>query len=275
MTGPRAARRALLQAVLLLFAALSVAPILIIVSTSLKTSTELSLNPLGPPRQWLFSNFAEAWTEAGIGRYVLNSVAVAIPSLLITIAVASLAGYAFAVLRFRGREIIFAAVLVGLMLPAVSVVTSLSYVEQSLGLYNSLPGLVLAECALAIPLATFIMRSSFRDLPGELRDAVFVDGGTEFTAFLRVMLPLARPAVSAVAVLTFLAVWNDYLLPLVLINTESLRTVPLGLAFLRSTYVSNVVLIAASTTLAALPSIGIYLILQRQFISGITQGSIK
>ncbi|MCC6496486.1 MAG: carbohydrate ABC transporter permease [Propionibacteriaceae bacterium] len=271
----RVAGRAVLHAVLVGFAFVSIAPIAVIVSIALKTNTELATNPLGPPEHWLFANFAEAWAEAGIGRYILNSVIVVVPTLVLVIVVASLAGYAFALLRFPGREVLFAVFLVGLTLPAVSIVIALSFIQQGMGLFNTLPGLILAEAALCIPLAVFLMRAAFRDLPGELREAVLVDGGTEVTSLVRVMFPLARPAVSAVTVLTFLTVWNDYLLPLVLINTESLRTIPLGLAFLKTAFTADVVLIAASTTLAAIPSILIYVLLQRQFISGITQGSIK
>lgn len=271
----RPARRVGLQVALLIMVFVSLAPIAVILSISLKTNTELATNPLGLPQQWLFSNFAEAWNEAGIGRYILNSILVAVPTLIIVVVVASLAGYAFAMMRFRGREALFTVFLIGLMLPAVSIVIALSFVQQNLGLYDTLPGLILAEAAMCIPLAVFIMRAAFRDLPHELREAVFIDGGSELTAFLRVMFPLARPAVSATVVLTFLTVWNDYLIPLVLINTESRRTVPLGLAFLKTSFTSDIVLIAASTALAALPSILIYVLLQRQFIQGIAQGSIK
>jgi raffinose/stachyose/melibiose transport system permease protein len=271
----RPARRVGLQVALLVMVFVSLAPIAVILSISLKTNTELATNPLGLPQQWLFSNFVDAWTEAGIARYILNSILVAVPTLILVVAAASLAGYAFAMMRFRGREALFTVFLIGLMLPAVSIVIALSFVQQNLGLFDTLPGLVLAEAAMCIPLAVFIMRAAFRDLPPELREAVFIDGGTELTAFLRVMFPLARPAVSATVVLTFLTVWNDYLIPLVLINTESLRTVPLGLAFLKSSFTSDIVLIAASTALAALPSILIYVLLQRQFIQGIAQGSIK
>lgn len=267
--------RAALQVTLLLMAAASVAPILVAVSTSLKSSTELALNPLGLPQNWRFENYATAWNEAHIGQYLLNSVLVSVPTLILVLAVSSAAAYAFAMLRFPGRNLLFGVVLIGLMMPAIGIVTALSVEQQSMGLHNTRMGLILAESAITIPLAMFIMRSSFKDLPGELREAALIDGGNEFTVFSRVMLPLARPAMMAVVVLTFLTVWNDYLLPLVLINDEGLRTIPLGLAYLKSTYVSNVVLIAASTILSALPSIGIYVVLQRQFIEGIAQGSIK
>ena len=266
---------AALQVTILLLAAVSVAPILVAVSTSLKSSTELALNPLGLPQNWRFENYATAWNEAHIGQYLLNSVLVSVPTLILVLAVSSAAAYAFAMLRFPGRNLLFGVVLIALMMPAIGFATALSVEQQSMGLHNTRMGRILAESAITIPLAMFIMRSSFKDLPGELREAALIDGGNEFTVFSRVMLPLARPAMMAVVVLTFLTVWNDYLLPLVLINDEGLRTIPLGLAYLKSTYVSNVVLIAASTILSALPSIGIYVVLQRQFIEGIAQGSIK
>ena len=267
--------RAALQVILLLMAAVSVAPILVAVSTSLKSSTELALNPLGLPQNWRFENYATAWNEAHIGQYLLNSVLVSVPTLILVLAVSSAAAYAVAMLRFPGRNLLFGVVLIGLMMPAIGIVTALSVEQQSMGLHNTRMGLILAESAITIPLAMFIMRSSFKGLPGELRVAALNDGGNVFTAFSRGLVPLARPAMMAVVVLTFLTVWNDYLLPLVLINDEGLRTIPLGLAYLKSTYVSNVVLIAASTILSALPSIGIYVVLQRQFIEGIAQGSIK
>lgn len=267
--------RVIMQVVLLLMAGISIAPILVAVSTSLKSSTELALNPLGLPQNWRFENYATAWTEAHIGKYLLNSLLVSVPTLIIVLVVSSAAAYAFAMLRFPGRDLLFSVMLIGLMMPAIGIVTALSVEQQSMGLHNTRWGLILAEAAITISLATFIMRSSFKDLPGELREAALIDGGNEFTVFSRVMLPLAKPSMMAVVVLTFLTVWNDYLLPLVLINDEGLRTIPLGLAYLKSAYVSDVVLIAASTILAALPSIGIYVVLQRQFIEGIAQGSIK
>lgn len=267
--------RVVVQVTLLFMAAVSIAPIMVAVSTSLKTSTELALNPLGLPQTWRWENYVRAWSEAKIGTFLWNSVVVSVPTLLLVLSVSATASYAFGILRFKGRNFLFSLFLMGLMMPAIGIVTSLSLMQQSMGLFNTRLGLILAESAITIPLAVFIMRAAFRDLPGELREAVLIDGGNEFTAFFRVMFPLARPAVMAVAVLTFLTVWNDYLLPLVLINSETLRTLPLGLAYLKSAYVSDVVLIAASTILAAIPSVGIYFLLQRQFIQGIAQGAVK
>jgi ABC-type glycerol-3-phosphate transport system permease component len=263
------------QLVLLTVAFFSLVPLLLIWLASLKTNSELTLNPLGLPQSWKFSNFVDAWETANLGRYFFNSVLTAVPTLLLVLSAAGLAGYAFALLKFRGRDTLFALFLVGLMVPTVSLIVPVYYTVVELKLLDTRQGLILAEVSVALPLAVFNMRSAFRDLPGELREAVLIDGGTELDCFWRVMLPLARPALATVTVLTFLGVWNSFLYPLVLINSDSLRTMPLGLSYLQGRYVTNIVLLAAATSLTSIPTIVIYIVFQRQFIKGIVEGSFK
>lgn len=271
----RGLSRAAIHATLIFFSFLAVAPILVVASTALKTTAELSLSPLGLPSKWKFSNFVDAWNATHISQYMLNSVIVTAATLLVVIFSASLAGYALAVLRFRGEKVVLALFLLGLMVPPIGIVGAVYFTALDLGLVDTLQGLVLAEAAQALPLAVFIMRAGLKDVPRELREAAFVDGASELTTLVRVALPLAAPALAATAVLVFLMVWNDYLLPLVLINTDTLRTVPLGLSNLRGSLISNIVLIAAATLLSSLPSIAVYFVLQRQVIRGITQGAVK
>jgi ABC-type glycerol-3-phosphate transport system permease component len=149
------------------------------------------------------------------------------------------------------------------------------YLMQDLDLIDTRVGLVLAESAQALPIAVFIMRAAFLDTPRELRESALVDGAGEFRAFWHVMVPIARSGLAAAAVLTFLSAWNDFLLPLVFINTEGLRTLPLGLSYLQGRYVTDVPLLAAATLLTALPSMLIYILLQRQFANGVVQGALK
>ncbi len=263
------------QAILVFFTFVTLGPLVLIWMTSLKSTIEMSIDPLGLPQQWLFSNFVDAWNTADLGQYALNSVLVAVPTLVLVLVSASLAGYALASLTFPGRDLFFGVFLLGLMVPSISVAVALYYTERSMGLLDTLPGLILAEAAQAMPLSIFVMRSGFRDLPRELREAVLVDGGNDFDALVRVLLPLARPALTAAAVVSFLLVWNDYLLPLVLINTATQRTLPLGVSLLYGQYTTDIVLVAAATSLSTLPSILIYVILQRQFVQGVVQGSLK
>ena len=267
--------RALVHAFLILLSFAAIAPILIIWMTSLKTNAEVYIDPLALPRYWKFQNFAEAWNQAHLGNYVLSSVKVTIPTIGLVLVCASLAGYAFAMLKFRGNAIIFPLFLLGLMVPNISVAIPLYYTVVDIGLHNTHIGLILAEVSQALPLAIFLSRAAFLDLPKELRDAALIDGASEFEIFIRVMLPLARSAFMSVTVLVFLQVWNSYLLPLLLINTDRLQTMPLGLSFLQGRYSTDMVLLTAATTLISLPTILIYVLLQRQFIEGIVEGAIK
>jgi raffinose/stachyose/melibiose transport system permease protein len=263
------------QSFLLLVAFITLAPLAMIWLASLKTNAELTINPLGLPRTWRFSNFIDAWNTAHLDRYFVNSLLTTLPTLAIVLATASLCGYALALLDFRGRTLLFAAFLLGLMLPTISLAVPVYYTVLDYGLLDTRGGLILAEVATALPLAVFIMRSAFLDLPGELREAVLIDGGTELDSFTRVMLPLARPALATVCVLAFLGTWNSFLYPLVLVNSDALRTLPLGLAFMQGRYVTNIVLLAAGTSLTSVPTILIYVIFQRQYIRGIVEGSFK
>lgn len=260
---------------LILMSALAIGPILIIWMTALKTNAEVYINPLALPQYWKFENFIEAWNQAHLGVYMISSVKVTIPTLIIVLVCASLAGYAFAVLSFKGKSILFPLFLFGLMVPNISIVIPLYYTMVDIGLHNTHIGLILAEVSQALPLAIFLMRAAFLDLPGELRESVLIDGGSELDVFRRVMLPLARPALMSVTVLAFLQVWNSYLLPLILINTNELQTMPLGLSFLQARYQTDMVLLTAATAMISLPTILIYILLQRQFIEGIVKGAIK
>ncbi|MBP8972294.1 MAG: carbohydrate ABC transporter permease [Anaerolineae bacterium] len=265
----------LIQVFLIVITFYTLAPLATVWLASFKTNAEITMNPLALPKVWRFQNFVEAWETAHLGRYLANSVYVTVPTMALVLASASLAGYAFGMLRFRGRGFLFALFLIGLMVPNISLIVPLYYTVLDLGLQNTRLGLILSEAAVALPLATFIMRGAFRDLPSELREAVLIDGGNELDSFWRVMFPLARPALSTAAVLVFLGAWNSFLYPLILINSDGLRTLPLGLGFMQGRYVTNTVLLAAAATLAAIPSIAVYIVFQRRFIKGIVEGSFK
>jgi len=254
---------------------IAVGPILIIWMASLKTNTEIYINPLALPHYWKFENFILAWNKTHLGNYMFNSIKVTIPTLALVLICASLAGYAFAVLNFKGKSIILGLFLIGLVVPTISLIIPLYYTLVDIGLHNTHLGLIFAEASQALPLAIYLMRSSFLDMPKELRESVLTDGGSDFDVFIKVMLPLARPALMSVMVLSFLQVWNSYLLPLIILNRDKLLTMPLGLSFLTGRYQTDQSLLFAATTMISLPTVLIYILLQRQFIKGITDGAIK
>jgi raffinose/stachyose/melibiose transport system permease protein len=267
--------RGSLHAVLIVVAAIAIGPLLLLFFAALKTNTQITIDPLVLPRDWLFENFAEAWETAHLGTFVVNSILVTVPTLAIVLVSSSLAGYAFGVIPSRTLRLLFPVFLLGLMVPTISIAIPIYYTMRDLGMLSTLHGLVLAESAQALPIAVFVMRAAFRDLPPELRDAGLVDGCGELGAYRHILLPLTRPAAAAVATLVFLSAWNSFLLPLLLLNDESLRTLPLGLSYLQGRYVTDVALLAAATVLTLVPTVLVYVVLQRQFMRGIVEGSAK
>jgi raffinose/stachyose/melibiose transport system permease protein len=262
-------------AVLILFALICLVPIFWVISSSLKLPREIALNPLGFPPAFRIENYVEAWTAGRFGRYFWNSVIVSLPIVVGTLLLASFAGYGLARLKFRGAAVIFYTFLLGLMVPFQSVMIPLFYILKDIGFLGTYLAMIVPSIALGLPFGVFFMRAFFAGLPNELADAAEIDGCTEWDVFWRVMVPLAGPAVSTLAVLSFMGAWNAFLLPLIYMQKESLRPLVIGLMFFRDAYTQNVPLTMAGATIVMLPIIVVYLFFQRKFIQGLTAGALK
>lgn len=261
--------------VLILFALIVVAPILWVLFTSLKTTRELAMSPLGFPATPRWENYVEAWTVGRFSKYFLNSVIVSIPIVVGSVGLSCLAGYGFARFKFPGGNIVFYAFLLGLMVPFQSIMIPLFYILRDINLLGTYWAMILPMIALGLPFGIFFMRAFFLGLPLELDDAAQIDGCNEFDVFWRVMLPLAGPAISTLTVLQFIAAWNSFLVPLLYMQREELRPLVLGLMFFQTRYTRDIPLTMAGTTIAMLPVIVVYLVLQRRFIQGLTAGAVK
>lgn len=268
-------RRLPAQAVLTAAMLLALFPIVLMWLTAFKTQTELATNPFGLPGEWQFSNFAQAWEQGSFATYLRNSVIVVVPVVALGVALSILAGYAFGAFRFPGRELIFTLFLIGVMVPTEGVIVPLYYAMDAFGLLNTYAGLILPQVALSTSFGAFWMRSFFAELPGELVDAAAVDGAGPLRTLWSVLLPLARPALATLAVLLFMWTWNEFLLALVLVQDESVRTVPVGLAFFQGRNTSQVPLLAAAATLVSGPVLIVYVLLHRRFIAGLSSGAVK
>jgi raffinose/stachyose/melibiose transport system permease protein len=269
------AERIGIHLVLIAFLVISVLPIFWFVMAALKPTSELNANPFALPETITFDNIVTAWTVGKMGIYFWNSVFVAIPKVLVIVALAALAGYAFAKLKFPGRDGLFYFFLFGMMVPIQAMIIPLYYTMQSLNLINTYWALIIPSFGLAMPFAVFMMRAFYRDIHNELMDAAKIDGCGDFRTFLHIMLPLMVPAITALIVFEFSASWNDFLLPLLFVYEDSYRTLPLGLMYFSGEYTTNQSLVAAGVTIAVLPIITVYVIFQRKFIEGITAGSVK
>jgi raffinose/stachyose/melibiose transport system permease protein len=262
-------------AVLGAFAILALYPILSIVLLALHRRSDL-VTGFAIPDHLSFDTFREAWNLGGFSSGLRNSLIVAAAVSLATAVLSTLAGYAFGTMRFRGSNALFYVLLIGLIFPYEATVIPLYYVFRDVGLTDSLWALILPQIGLSVPFGTFWMRAFFRSTPGALVEASRLDGASSFATLVRVLLPQAWPAITTMVVLVFMWTWNEFLLALVMIQSDSLRTAPLDLAIFAGTNrYSDPTLTAAAAVLVALPIVLVYVFLQRSFIRGMFAGSVK
>lgn len=260
--------------ILLCFTLIIVYPVLWMLFASFKSKGEIVENIWGPPQSLVWENYVDAWNTAKLGYALFNSVVTSVGSVALVIALASLAGYAFAKLRFRFATLIFLIFVFTMHAPAPIIPLYVMLVK--LGMTDSRIGLILPMVAGGLPLSIFIFQAFFRSIPTELLDAAKVDGCTELTAFLRVVLPISGPAIATVAILEFVGAWNQYFLALVLLRSAEMRTVPLALQVFFYDYGrTEWSQVFAALSIGSLPIIILYIIMQRQFIQGLTAGSLK
>jgi ABC-type glycerol-3-phosphate transport system permease component len=245
---------------LILFAIISLYPILVTWFTALRPAKESQQDPFGLPWPPIWENVANAWVKGRFGDYLMNSVIIAIPTVIGVVVLSALAGYGIARFRFPGRALAFGAILLGLTIPFQSVMIPLYYQLLQMGLLGSYWAVILPGIAFGLPFGVFLMAAFFEDLPKELHEAARVDGCSELRIFWSVMLPLAKPAVSTLIVFQFMRTWNEFLMPLLYLQDEAKRPIPLGLMFFQGTYTRDIGLIAAGVTLATVPVIIVYLI---------------
>jgi raffinose/stachyose/melibiose transport system permease protein len=261
-------------AVLGAFAVLAIYPILSIVLLAFHERSDL-VTGFSIPDGLSFATFEEAWEVGGFNRGLLNSFIVAASVALVTAVLSTFAGYAFGAMRFRGNNALFYLLLIGLIFPYEATVIPLYYVFKDAGLTDSLWALILPQIGLSIPFGTFWMRAFFRSTPASLVEAARLDGASSLSTLLRVLLPQARPALTTLVVLVFMWTWNEFLLALVMIQSEEYRTAPLGLAFFVGNRSTDYVSLAAGAVIVALPVVAVYLILQRDFIRGMFTGALR
>ena len=220
-------------------------------------------------------NVATAWDEGNFGTYLRSSAIVTGSVVAISTLLSILAGYAFGLMRFRGSQVLFYLFLLGLMVPLEAIVVPLYYDLRDVGLTDTYWALILPQAALSTAFGTFWMRAFFRSVPRSLIEAARLDGSSSWVTLWRIVLPLGRPAVLTMVVLVFMWTWNEFLLALVMVSDESLRTAPLGLAFFQGRNTSDEGLLAAGALIVALPVVVVYLFLQRHFIRGMLSGAVK
>ena len=262
------------------WALLTTLPLLWAVLSSFKSDTEILTDPWGLPSRIRWENWARAWNEAHIGRYFLNSAIVVTGALALTMLLGAMAAYVLARYRFRGRRIVYFAFVGGMMFPVFLALVPLFFVVRNLGLLGTLPGLTLVYAAYSLPFTVFFLTAFFRTLPTSVAEAAMVDGCGHFRLFFQVMLPMARPGLVSVGIFNFLFQWNQYVLPIVLMQGEGAErrwVLAQGLTALavNEGYRGDYSGLFAGMTIAMLPVLIGYLALHRQVQSGLAAGQLR
>lgn len=262
-------------AVLTLIAGIVLIPLLLALLGGFRENQDLLRNPAGWPDKLIISNYTDVLTRGSFWRQVFNSTVIMLLTTVIALSLSSAVAFVLARMQFRGREPLFNFFTLGLLFPLPVAILPLYLLLRNMHLVDTIWGVILPQVAFGLPWNVLLLRSFFLGVPRDLEDAAYVDGAGPLEFLLRVLLPLVRPALAAVAVLTMVTSWNNFFLPLVVLNSESIWTLPLGVTQFQGQYLTDWARVLAFVTLALVPAVGFYLVAERQLIAGLTAGSVK
>ncbi|MFM2485578.1 carbohydrate ABC transporter permease [Celerinatantimonas yamalensis] len=254
---------------------LTVAPFLMVLSASFKTQSELFQGLFVLPGHISLHNYLEAWQQGHFRIYFLNSVVVVIPVVISSLFIGILSGFAFAFLKIPGKTLVAALMALGMVLPSESFIIPLYQELRLMGLTNTYWALILPQIALSLPFTTLMIATAFRQVPKELLEAAVMDQTPRWKILWKVLLPAIAPTLSTLALLLFIWTWNEFLIPLILVNQDNLRTLPIGMMFFQNRNTINIPVLMAGAMIVIIPLICVFLIFQRKFISGVTEGAVK
>ena len=254
----------------------SLIPFYWLVNTSLKKGVSLSKGELFPS-QPTFENYAAVFQNAEFLLALRNSVIIAVVTTTVALVLASFAAYALARLKMRRKALILTLILSVTTFPAIAIAAPLFSIWREIGLYDTLLGLIIPKLTFALPLAIYTLTSFFKEIPRELEESAYMDGATPFTAFRKVILPLAVPGLATTAILVFISVWNEFLLAVTLTTSPEARPVPVAIAFFSGTSEFDQPLgtISAASVIITVPLVVLVLLCQKRIVSGMTAGAVK
>ena len=261
---------------LIVIAVLWIAPFIFIVFTSLKANTTvMGESAFAPPTSLEWKNYPAAWVRGNFGTTFLNSVLITVVKVPLGLFISAMGAYALSRIEMRGRRALFLLILFGTMLPFQVMLAPLFTLVNQFGLINTYVGIILPYLAFGVPYQVFILHGFFSEVPKELSEAALIDGASHFTIFRRIFLPVSLPVLAALLILDFVATWNEFAMALVILQDNSMWTLPLGLMSFQSQFVSDYGQLNAAIVMTVLPATLVYLIFQRYFVSGLTAGGVK
>jgi raffinose/stachyose/melibiose transport system permease protein len=254
--------------------AITVVPMLYLILGGFRTTAQINSKPNELPHPWVWGNYASVLTSSTFWQAVGNSAAIAVVATGLAVVLGSMAAFALSRYSFPGREALYLLFTAGLLFPLNVAVLPLFLLLQRIGLLDNLFGVALPEGAFALPVTIVILRPFMQAIPGELQDAAVVDGATRIRFFLRILLPLSRPALITVGILAFVTSWNTFLLPLAVFTSSAHFTLPLAVATFQSTYTQDTARVFAFTALSMIPALAIFVFAQRKLVGGLV-GAVK
>lgn len=257
------------------FTILCIYPLVWLFLASFKTNAELYTNTWGLPEQWSMTNYVNAVVKGGVFRYFGNSVIIAVSAVLVTVILATMASYAIARMHWKLANLTHSIFLLGMMIPIYALVIPLFSIFKGMGLLDTHLAVIIPQIAVGFPMAIFIICGFMRSIPTELEEAAIIDGCTVFQCFFKIILPIAKSSVVTVAVVQFINVWNDLLLPRIFLTESSKMTLPVGLTNFQAMYYTDYVGMIAAVIITIIPSIVVYILLHKQIMEGMVAGAVK
>ncbi|WP_168120081.1 carbohydrate ABC transporter permease [Paenibacillus sp. HB172176] len=258
-----------------LFAIFNIVPIFYMIVGSFKSESEYAASPFAMPEKLHFSNYAKAWDVANMDVYFFNSLLITIITLIVTVLLGALAAYFLSRFQYKLRGAIYALFLIGMLVPIHATLIPIFMIMKNINLLDTYLSLILPYTAFHLSLTVFILEGFMRSFPRDLEESGIVDGAGVYRIFWSIILPITRPALATVIILNFIYNWNEYLFALVMISSEALKTLPLGIANFVGIETASMTLQMAALTIALVPIIIFYLLLQKQLVNGMVAGAVK
>lgn len=250
-------------------------PVVWLFYSSLKTDVEFNRSPISLPTTLHFENYVQAFKKANFGTFTLNSLFNSLISLVLVLIISFLLGYLLSRYRFKGRGFIYGILLAAMMIPIYTLIVPVFIQEKQLGILNTRFSLIPMYVSMEIPMAVFLIDSSLKGISTELEDAASIDGAGLLQTMFQIIMPICRPILSTVIILTFMHVWNEFAFAQALITDESLKTIPIGLTYFTSQYTTSYTLLLAALAMATIPVVILYLCFYNKIMDGMMAGAVK
>ena len=265
----------LLQLVMLTYVLLIIYPLFNMVMSSFKSTRDIMLSPCSLPESFSFENYVTIWVDKGFGRYFLNSLLFTGGAMVFVVLFGSMAAYGIARYKFRGNTLLYMLFLSGIMLPLKAAVIPLFQIVKSLGLMDNPLSVILVFIAMGLPSTVFILSGFMRTIPGELEQAARIDGCSDLRIYSQIVMPITAPSIALVTIYNAVPIWNDFFFPLVFIQSDKFKTLPVGLSSFIGQHSTKWDLLFTGLSIAIVPMLLLYLFMSKYFIKGMTAGAIK